>query len=214
MKKLNLDSMIAGRTQRWLAIALLVGSTATTVAAQQGTSPAPTAADAPAGTAATPAPSADGASGGAWQPHKYQFNFMGFTTIYSCDGLGDKLRLLLRLSGAAPDIKVDAPCVRGTGRPDKLAFAYLTFSSLKPDPTAVGVPGSWKHVELSPHHPFDLETGDCELIEQFRDSVLPMFTIRNLKSSVTCVPHQDIGSYSLSYDVFVPVKPPKKAASP
>jgi hypothetical protein len=214
MKNLNRDSVNAGRTQRWLAIALLMGSAATTGAAQQGTPPAPTAAAAPAGTAATPATSADGASDGAWQPHKYQFNFMGFTTIYSCDGLEDKLRLLLRLNGAGPDLKVNAPCVRGTGRPDKLAFAYLTFSSLKPDSTAGGVPGNWKHVELAPHRPFDLGRGDCELIEQFRDSVLPMFTTRNLKNSVTCVPHQDMGSYSLSYDVFVPINSPKKVAAP
>ena len=51
--------------------------------------------------------------------------------------------------------------------------------------------------------PFDLQNGDCELIEQFRDSVLPMFSTRNVQSQITCIPYQESGSnYSLSFDVF------------
>ena len=29
---------------------------------------------------------------GTWQSHKYTFQFLGFTSTYSCDGLADKLR--------------------------------------------------------------------------------------------------------------------------
>jgi hypothetical protein len=174
-------------------------------------------------TAAAYADSADDAAAGSWQPHKYTFNFMGFTTTYSCNGLEDKLRLLLQLSGAGPskkDVHVSAPCALGLGRPDKLAMADLTFSSLQPQPTPStnGAPvGVWRHVALSPHHPFELELGDCELIEQFREKLLPMFATRNLVNSVTCVPHQDSGSnFNLSYDVFAPspsVKPPAGSKS-
>jgi len=157
-------------------------------------------------TGATP----DGGGPGIWQQHKYTFNFMGFTTIYSCDGLEDKLKLLLKLSGAGPGTQVMASCARGDGMPDKLAMAYLTFSSLQPatSPAALnagpeGAPGSWRHVALSPRHPNQLELGDCELIEEFRDRVLPLFTTRNISNDVTCVPHQISGSnYRLSYDVF------------
>ena len=60
------------------------------------------------------------------------FNFFGFTTIYSCNGLEDKLKRLLRLIGAGPDAKVIGSCSAGIGVPDKLALAYLTFSSLQP----------------------------------------------------------------------------------
>jgi hypothetical protein len=163
--------------------------------------------------AADPVPSPEG---GVWVPHKYTFNFMGFTTTYSCEGLEDKLRVLLKMSGAGPDahdVQVVAPCDDRIGRPDKLAFAYLTFSSLQPPPDSA--PGQWRHVVLSPKHPFQFDYGDCELIEEFRDKVLvPMFTIRNMTNHVTCIPHQDEGSnYYLSYDVFAPPPAPSKPAA-
>jgi hypothetical protein len=177
-------------------------------------SPPPSTAAAPAAAPAGAVPAA-GQSRGAWQQHKYQFNFMGFTTAYSCDGLRDKLRLLLRLSGAAPDMKINAQCARGGGRPDKLAMAYLTFSTLQPtDGQAGTVNGEWRRVALAPQRPFDLGRGDCELVEQFGDNVLPMFSTRNVQNSVTCVPHQYSGSdFRLSYEVFAPVKAPKHGAS-
>src|SRR5258708_4005214 len=39
---------------------------------------------------------------GVWQKHEYSFVFMGFTSTYSCDGLADKLKLLLTAAGARP----------------------------------------------------------------------------------------------------------------
>jgi len=160
-----------------------------------------------AGTGTPNGATPDGGEPGIWQEHKYSFNFMGFTTTYSCDGLEDKLKLLLKLSGAGPGTQVVGSCTRGYGRPDKLAMAYLTFSSLQPGTAPAagppGAPGSWRHVALSPRHPNQLELGDCELIEEFRDRVLPLFTTRNISNDVTCVPHQSSGSnFILSYDVF------------
>jgi hypothetical protein len=144
---------------------------------------------------------------------------MGFTATYSCDGLADKLQLLLRLSGARPAAEAIPLCTRGFGVPDKLAQAQLKFATLKPAPSAAGggdanVDGVWRHVEFSPHHPFELQSGDCELVEQFRDRLLPLFATRNLQNQITCVPHQDSGSnFSLSFDVFAPA-PPQSAKPP
>jgi hypothetical protein len=160
------------------------------------------------------------AQSGSWQEHDYQFNYMGFTAIYSCDGLGDKLQLLLRLSGARPDAKVMPSCSRGFGVPDKLAQAQLKFSTLQPASAADSVAGTnpdgvWRHVELSPRHPFELQMGDCELVEQFRDKLLPMFATRNLRNQITCVPYQDAGSnFSLAFDVFAPAPPPPAVKPP
>jgi hypothetical protein len=152
---------------------------------------------------------------GSWQDHDYQFNYMGFTAIYSCDGLADKLQLLLRLSGARADAKVMPSCTRGFGIPDRLAQAHVKFSTLQPAASDSSVDGVWRHVELSAHHPFDLHSGDCELVEQFRDRLLPMFATRNLKQQITCVPHQDSGSnFSMSFDVFAPLPPPKATKKP
>jgi hypothetical protein len=162
-------------------------------------------------TASAEATTAGGTESGSWQQRKYTFNFMGFTTTYSCNGLEDKLRLLLKMNGAA-DAKVSAPCPLGIGRPDKLAMADVTFSSLQPGAAANGTAGEWRHIELSPHHPFELDLGDCELIEEFRYKVLAMFATRNLNNQVTCIPHQDSGSnFHLSYDVFAPVPAKKKS---
>jgi hypothetical protein len=163
-----------------------------------------------------------GAAAGHWQPHTYDFHVMGFTSTYSCDGLEGKLKLLLRLARAREDAKVDALCARGYGVPDKLAQAKVTFSTLQigsPAPEAAasaslaaasseapGAAGAWRHVEIAPHRPFELQVGDCELVEQFRDRMLPMFTTRNVQSQITCVPHQESGSnFSLRFDVFAPL---------
>jgi len=119
--------------------------------------------------------------------------------------------LLLRLTGAGTDAKVMPSCARGYGVPDTLAQAQVVFSTLQPaspggpeTPTAAAksVQGVWRHVELAPQHPFDLQAGDCELVEQFRDNVLPLFATRNVSSQISCVPHQQSGSYQLSFDVF------------
>src|SRR5580692_179583 len=86
---------------------------------------------------------------GTWQSHKYSFQFMGFTSTYSCDGLADKLRKLLLAAGARADVKSrPGACASGFGRPDKFARADLTFNTLAPANAADGttVSGAWRPV--------------------------------------------------------------------
>ena len=158
---------------------------------------------------------------GIWQKHEYSFTFMGFTSTYSCDGLADKLKLLLVTAGARPDVKSQAgACAAGFGRPDKFAQANLTFYTLAPSGADAGtapVSGVWRPVALSARKPFDLQTGDCELVEQFRTSVLPMFTTRSVENHTTCIPHQDSGSsIDLSFEALAaaPQKPTATPAKP
>jgi hypothetical protein len=153
--------------------------------------------------------SAPASTPGSWQTHKYSFQFLGFTSTYSCNGLADKLKKLLVAAGARPDLKSQpGACASGFGRPDKFARADLTFSTLAPidGATAAGtktVKGSWHSVAFAAHSPRDLQIGDCELVEQFRQQLLPMFTTRNVVSNTTCVPHQESGSIiDLKFDAF------------
>lgn len=147
---------------------------------------------------------------GVWQKHEYSFTYMGFTSTYSCDGLADKIKLLLIAAGARPDAKSrPGACAAGFGRPDKFARADLTFYTLAPsgaDSTTSGikpVPGTWRAVSIADRSPRDLSIGDCELVEQFRNNVLPMFSTRNVDSHTTCVPHQNSGSsISLKFESF------------
>jgi hypothetical protein len=163
---------------------------------------------------------ASAAQAGSWQSHKFTFQFLGFTSTYSCDGLADKLRKLLIAAGARPDVKsVPGACASGFGRPDKFARADLTFYTLAPaDGGAAGqtVNGAWRAVAFADRTPRDLAVGDCELVDQFRTQVLPMFTTRNVTNNTTCIPHQDSGSIiDLKFDSFaaLPVKKPAATAN-
>jgi hypothetical protein len=165
------------------------------------------------GTGASRADPASAPEAGVWQKHQYSFNFMGFTSTYSCDGLADKLKVLLTAAGARKDSKAEpGACANGFGRPDKFARATLTFYTLAPQSAAAGasgdqatVSGNWRSITLADRKPSTLHVGDCELVEQFKSSVLPMFSTRNVVNHTTCVPHQESGSLiDLTFDAFTP----------
>jgi hypothetical protein len=136
---------------------------------------------------------------GVWQKHEHSFHFMGFTSTYSCDGLADQLRRLLVTAGARADLRSDpGACANAFGRPDRFANARLVFYTLAPANAAGGgdpAAGTWRSVTIGDHRPVELQVGDCELVEQFRDEVLKkLFTIRNLNDNTRCIPHQESGS--------------------
>jgi hypothetical protein len=155
-----------------------------------------------------------------WQDHQIELAYLGFTSRYSCDGLQSKLQLLLRQLGAREDAKVSAfGCDRGFGTPSRFPRATMKFATLQPadagndaaaGATPVPVAGVWRAVQLAPHRPYTLEDGDCELMEQFRDKVLPLFATRDQQLNLTCVPHQDNGPFSLQMQVFA--LPPKQGS--
>jgi hypothetical protein len=165
---------------------------------------------------------------GVWQKHQYSFAFLGFTSTYSCDGLADKLKLLLIAAGARHDVKSQpGACANGFGRPDKFARADLTFFTLAPgandaapgatDTASGGKPvdGIWRPVAIADRSPRELSTGDCELVEQFRSNVLPMFTTRNVDNHTTCVPYENSGSViNLKFESFAARPSPAGTAPP
>lgn len=146
----------------------------------------------------------------AWKRHEIEFTYMGFTTRYSCEGLRSKLRLLLQASGARPDFAVTTrSCASWPGEMAEFPRVQVVFhvpeipragDRVAGEPT----PARWQKVDLRRHQPTDLEIGDCELIEQFRDRVLGAFTTRNVVSDINCIPHQLAGSsFRLEYEVLV-----------
>jgi len=149
---------------------------------------------------------------GVWQEHKIELEYIGFTSHYSCDGLESKLELLLRQLGARPDSKVMTyGCDRGFGTPSRFPRATLKFATLKPAEAGAEAPagtttvaGRWRAVEIAPNRPFDLLDGDCELIEQFRDKVLPAFATRSQQLNIGCIPYQDNGPFDVRLQVFEP----------
>jgi len=173
------------------------------------------------GTTAGSAPAASASeplTPGSWQKHQYSFQFMGFTSTYSCDGLADKLKVLLLAAGARADVKSEpGVCAAPLGRPDKFARADLTFYTLAPLATGAAesgekpVSGRWRAIAFANRSPQELAIGDCEVVEQFRTNLLPMFTARNIADQTTCIPYQESGSViNLKFEVFAP--PPRRAA--
>jgi hypothetical protein len=157
---------------------------------------------------------------GIWQPHEYTFSYAGFTSHYSCDGIADKLKQLLRAAGAREDLTVRGSCSDPLGGPSRIAVARVSFHTLAPAVAgtpppagAAAAPGAWKVVEFRDREPSWVESGDCELIEQFDRELLPLFATRDRHSRMTCVPHTvQLGAISLRFEVFAPLPKPRSAA--
>jgi hypothetical protein len=164
---------------------------------------------APAGAAAEPrAPEA-----AVWAPREAHFIFQGFTAHYSCDGLASKVREALLQLGARPDLTVNpVPCGSPFGRPDPFPGVSIKVQVLVPLDSKSAPPGAppvrahWKTVDLSIDRDPVFAAGDCELIEQIKQHLLPLFTTRNVQYTSNCIPNQlEVGGTRLRTDVLVPV---------
>jgi hypothetical protein len=66
----------------------------------------------------------------------------------------------------------------------------------------------WKPVVIKRNSPKGLEMGDCELVEIFRDRVLPKFLTRSVEGDVHCIPHQLVGNrIDLRFEVLTGIQP-------
>ena len=106
----------------------------------------------------------------------------------------------IEASGARPGFKVTpGACAAEPGRVTEFPRVRLVFETAQvPDPgwrdAQEPVLAQWRSVTLARNQPRLLEAGDCELVEQFRDRVLPAFTTRRLDGDINCIPHQLSGS--------------------
>ena len=153
-----------------------------------------------------------------WTAKELRFVYMGFTSHYSCDGLRDKIRVILRDFGARDDMQVsESPCPGALGRPTRFPGVNIKVNVLQPASGASdsgAVAAHWKRVELPGSGDVVREAGDCELVEQVKQSILPLFATRDVQYRSTCVPHQlSIGGTSLTADVLVPDQPTAKPAA-
>ena len=156
---------------------------------------------------ASPAPPA----WAVWTPKELRFVYMGFTSHYSCDGLRDKMRVILLQLGARPDMKLrETPCAGQLGRPTEFPGVTVNMNVLTPFDAAktnaaeTPLPAHWKSVEISTDRDPLREAGDCELIEQVKSRVLPLFTARNIEYRSTCIPNQlQVGGTQLKADVLI-----------
>jgi len=146
-----------------------------------------------------------------WTPKQLRFVFLGFTARYSCDGLRDKIMRTLLMFGARPDLQVnDYACTGGLGRPSPFPSVAIKVNVLQPadsagaDATGQTLNAQWKPVDLTANrNPLDV-AGDCELIEQIKQRILPLFTTRNVQYESTCIPNQYlVGGTHLKAEVLI-----------
>ena len=174
----------------------LAASTALLTAAMSSTAAA--AAAAAAEPAATPA---------QWHAQTLKFDYTGFTTLYTCDGLEGKVRDILLTFGARKDLKVRATgCTEGMNRPSRFAWVTAEFSSLAPvvaPAPADAVQAGWAKVQIAPNRPSYMGAGECELVEQMRELLQKGFALRNTDYRTSCTPHQvSIADYSVTTEAL------------
>jgi hypothetical protein len=132
-----------------------------------------------------------------WTEKELTFVYQGFTTRYSCDGLRDKVRgVLLDLGAEKKGLKVlQLGCSSPSGRPDPFPGVRVKMSVLQPasgtaDDKQAPVAAHWKPVDLKLRDSFTTDSGECELVEQIRHKIVPLFATRNVDLKTTCIPHQ------------------------
>jgi hypothetical protein len=168
------------------------------------------------------ADSTDGGQSAVWAQKQFNFVYQGFTTKYSCDGLRDKMRsILLELGARRQDLKISEwGCSARSGVPDAFPGVAVKMSVLVPADGAAAPggapapPSHWKAVKLKLDNSSLSEAGECELVEQVKQKVLPLFTTRNVDLKSTCVPHQlTPGGTQLTAEVLAPDQVPVSAAA-
>ncbi|HTX24036.1 MAG TPA: hypothetical protein VMD03_05225 [Steroidobacteraceae bacterium] len=183
--------------------------TATTTAAQATPGGAPAAATDSTSATGVPQPA-------RWTQKKLFFVYMGLQTRYGCQGLTDDVRqVLLELGARKSDLNVqEAGCTSGFNQPTPHPAVAGTFSVLEPVPperaySPSATPGTvaarWQAVQVQLARPGRDVNGQCELLDQVRRRILPLFTTRNVQYQSTCSPRQLIvGGTSLRLEVLVP----------
>jgi hypothetical protein len=166
----------------------------------------------PAAAADTGAPAAaPEAQPAVWTQKQLNFLFQGFTTQYSCDGLETKIKHVVRELGARADFEVHSfGCATPSGRPDPFPSVSIRMSVLQPVPAGSAaadvVSAHWQRVDLHLDRDPVWEAGDCELLEQIKQKLLPLFAARDVDFASNCVPHQLNLGTRLSAGLLVPDK--------
>lgn len=130
---------------------------------------------------------------GAWQHRNVAFNYVAFTSLYTCDGLEDHVRQILRYLGARKDVRVSATgCPGSFQTPSSTSFVKTDFYSLvQGDPAgSERVQASWTALSLTPRRPDFVGEGDCELVLAMKDLISRNFSLRELQYRTACIPNE------------------------
>lgn len=144
-----------------------------------------------------------------WMTRQVSFLYRSFTTHYSCDGLREKIRELLSKLGARELEVHEQHCIT-LGGADPFPGVRVVMQVLVPASSERGgkagdaISAHWEKVVLMRSTASLEQQGQCELIKQFKEAFLPLFSTRHVSFEANCVPRQiDFGSH-LSAEVLMP----------
>jgi hypothetical protein len=130
---------------------------------------------------------------GTWQHHTVTFPYYGRTSKYNCSGLEGTVRAILLHLGARNDLTVTTGGCGAANTPGQSAFVATDFYSLAPsaDSGASGsVAAHWTAKQLNKDHPYFMDYGACELIQQMKDLITQSFAMRDLQYRTDCLPNE------------------------
>lgn len=167
-----------------------------------------------------------------WKPQRIAFVYRGYSTLYSCSGLQDKLEKILMTVGARDDIEL-----RAYSCDDQLSIARFEIALVSPvEATPENVaelatydardelvarvrgerlasaedlqrfPAVWKTVSFARSREMKLAPGDCELVLALRRQILQRMSVQVVTDRVSCSPFGNISKPRLTVSALVPVK--------
>jgi hypothetical protein len=167
-----------------------------------------------------------------WKPQRMNFVYRGYSTLYSCRGLQDKLEKILMTVGARGRIEL-----RAYSCDDELAIARFQIALTSPvEATPENVeqlttydardeltarvrgerlasaedlprfPAVWKTISFARNREMKLAPGDCELVQQLRRHILPRMAVQIVNDQVRCSQFGNIGKPQLTVSALVPVE--------
>lgn len=130
----------------------------------------------------------------AWQHREATFTYTGFTSAYSCDGLEDKVRSILKFFGARNPHVQASGCPRGPDSLSHVVWAKVDFDTLRAaggdTPPGNIVQARYTPFTLNSQRPFFMGEGDCELIYSMKPMLVASFSFQNLSYDTACTPHE------------------------
>ncbi|HEX4970860.1 MAG TPA: hypothetical protein VFV69_07365 [Steroidobacteraceae bacterium] len=167
-----------------------------------------------------------------WKPQRIDFVYRGYSTLYSCGGLQDKLEKILATVGARDHVEL-----RAYSCDDALSIARFQIALASPvEATPENVqelttydardeliarvrgerlaraedlprfPAVWKTISFARSREMRLEPGDCELVQELRRHVLPRMSVQIVSDRVRCSAFGNIGKPQLTVSALVPVE--------
>ena len=167
---------------------------------------------APIGAAVASSPADEAGVEAVWKAQQMNFEYRGYSTTYSCQSLEDKLHMILRSVGAREDVQLrsyacneqigiarfqvllKSPVVatseniRDITAHDAKAelLARVKGEKLATPEDVQRFTAVWKTVSFSRDRRMRLERGDCELVQQLRQQILPRMSVQIVKDNVRC----------------------------